>query len=275
VTRDALGRELRLPARPQRIVSLVPSLTELLADLGLDEEVVGLTTFCVHPAGWRDSKVRIGGTKGVRIDAVRALDPDLIVANKEENTSDDVAALSAIAPVYVTDIGNIEEALAAIESLGALVDREANARALSAEIRAGFDSLTASRSIRTAYLIWRDPYMTVGGDTFIHDVMKRGHWENVFANRERYPKVSVDELRDARPEVVLLSSEPFPFKEIHRAEVQRAIPDAKVLFACGEAFSWYGSRLRETPSVLADCRSRVLALAKSAPGVDSIQGELR
>ena len=267
-----MGRELRLEAPPRRIVSLVPSLTELLSDFGLDDEVVGVTTFCVRPEGWRDSKTRVGGTKSVRIDTLRGLRPDLVVANKEENTPEDVAALSGIAPVYVTDISTVEQALEAIETLGRLVDREDRARALAAEVRAGFDGLGASPPIRTAYLIWRDPYMTVGGDTFISDVMKHGHWLNVFADRERYPAVTLDELRQAQPEVVLLSSEPFPFKEKHRAEVQRAIPDARVLLACGEAFSWYGSRLRETPSVLAECRSRILALAKNPPGVDSMAG---
>ncbi len=256
-------------------MSLVPSLTELLADLGLDSEVVGLTTFCIRPKGWRESKTRVGGTKDVRINRVRELDPDLILANKEENTPEDVAALSEIAPVYVTDISDLDQALEAIESIGDLVDRAARARDLSTQIRCGFEDLANATPFRTAYLIWRDPFITVGGDTFIGDVMRRNQWINVFSDRARYPVVSVEDLLQAQPEVVLLSSEPFPFNEKHLDEIRCSIPGAIVLLACGEAFSWYGSRLLETPRVLAALRKRVTALAEMGSGVDSRSGELR
>jgi len=254
---DALGRELRLAGSPGRIVSLVPSLTELLADLGLDDEVVGLTTFCVRPPGWRRRKTRVGGTKQVRVERVRDLRPDLVLANKEENVREQVEAIAAEAPVYVTDVADLPGAVAMIRAVGALVGRGEAAGALADEVAAGFDGLAAGPPIRTAYLIWRDPWITVGGDTFIHDVMGRAGLVNAFGDRRRYPAVDDDELRRAAPELVLLSSEPFPFDERHRAEVAAVGPDARVELVDGEPFSWYGSRLRAAADYLRALRQRL------------------
>ena len=253
--RDVLGRVVRLPATPTRIVSLVPSLTELLFDLGLDEEVVGLTRFCVRPPGWKARKTRVGGTKQVDLGRVAALAPDLVLANREENTREDVEALSEIAPVYVTDVATVEQALDMIRGVGALCDRAERAAALAGEIEAGFAELGAELAARgsaprAAYLIWRRPYMTVGGDTFISDVMIRAGLINAFGERTRYPEVDVAELAAAELDLLMLSSEPFPFKETHAAELAGAVPGPRVLLVDGELFSWYGSRLRHTPAYL-------------------------
>lgn len=249
---DALGRPLSLDAPPQRIVSLVPSQTELLADLGLDDEVVGLTRFCVHPAGWKAAKTIVGGTKNVDVERVRGLRPDLVIANKEENVREQVEAIAAFCPAYVTDVADVASALAMIRDVGALVDRADQAGRLAEEIAAGFDALPPSphRPSRALYLIWRDPWMAVGGDTFISDVLERGGWANATADRGRYPALTDDEIRDLAPDAVLLSSEPYPFVDRHIAEVQELVPGARVLLVDGEAFSWYGSRLRKTPGVL-------------------------
>ncbi|MDX1530390.1 MAG: helical backbone metal receptor, partial [Rhodothermales bacterium] len=248
---DARGRGLALERPPRRIVSLVPSQTELLADLGLDDEVVGLTRFCVHPEGWKARKPVVGGTKNVRLDRVEALRPDLVLANREENEKAQVEALEAFAPVFVTDVSTVEDALRMIRTIGALVGRAERAEALAGEVAAGFAALEAAEPVRAAYLIWRSgdggPYMTVGGDTFIHDVMRRASLANVFGERSRYPEVTAGEIAAARPDAVLLSSEPFPFGERHAAEVTAAVPGVPVRLVDGELFSWYGSRMRLMP----------------------------
>ena len=251
---DARGRTLTFDAPPRRIVSLVPSQTELLADLGLDAEVVGLTRFCVHPAVWKAEKSIVGGTKNVNLDRVRALAPDLVLANLEENTREDVEALDAFAPVWVTDVADVEGALVMIRTVGALVGRNERAEALAAAIEQGFDELAALPPLGVAYLIWRDPWMTVGGDTFIHDVLRRASFENVFGERTRYPEVTAEDIAAAEPDVVLLSSEPFPFREKHVAEVERAVPAVPVHLVDGELFSWYGSRMRRMPPYVAGLR---------------------
>lgn len=250
---DARGRTVTLDAAPRRIVSLVPSQTELLADLGLDDEVVGLTRFCVHPPGWKEKKRIVGGTKNVKAERVAALAPDLVLANLEENEREQVEALDALAPVYVTDVGTVADALAMIRAVGALVGREEKAEAIAREVEAGFGSLAARRPLRVAYLIWRDPWMTVGGDTFIHDVLARASLTNVFGDRSRYPEVALEEIAEARPDAVLLSSEPFPFREKHLAEVEAAGVPARLVD--GELCSWYGSRMRLAPPYLAGLRA--------------------
>lgn len=256
-TTDALGQAVRLDSPPRRIVSLVPSQTELLADLGLDEEVVGLTRFCIHPEGWKQRKAIVGGTKQVRVEKVRALAPDLVLANREENTRADVEALAAFAPVYVTDVATVAEALAMIRTVGLLVGREAEADALTTDIETGFASLSSSPSLRAAYLIWRAPWMAVGGDTFVSDVMARAGFANVFAERTRYPEVTAADLRAARPDVLLLSSEPYPFREKHLVEVEALAADVPAVLVDGELFSWYGSRMRRAPAYLAALRDRL------------------
>lgn len=243
------------PASPRRIVSLVPSLTELLAALGLDTETVGLTRFCVHPEGWKARKRIVGGTKNVDVERVRALAPDLVIANREENVREQVEAIAAFAPVALTDVPDVEGALGAIRGLGGLTGRPAEAEALAREIAEGFRGLSPAPPLRVAYFIWREPWMTVGRDTIIHDVLARGGLASVFGDRTRYPEVSAHDLAEASPEAVLLSSEPYPFGEKHLAEVQALAPQARVLLVDGEAFSWYGPRLAKAPAELARIRA--------------------
>ncbi|MEL7362333.1 MAG: cobalamin-binding protein [Bacteroidota bacterium] len=260
---DARGHRIALTATPRRIVSLVPSQTELLADLGLDDEVVGLTRFCVHPAGWKARKQIVGGTKNVRLDRVAALAPDLVIANIEENVREQVEAIAEDGcPVFVTDVATVADSLAMIRDVGALVGRTAEATVLADEIAAGFEALARevaeAPSLRVAYLIWRDPWMTIGGDTFIHDVLRHAGLVNVFGDQTRYPVVTADDLRAAAPDLVLLSSEPYPFKPAHHEEIAAAVSDVRVHDIDGELCSWYGSRLRHSPGYLAELR-RTLA----------------
>jgi len=246
---DMMGNRVVLNGQPKRIVSLVPSQTELLYDLGLDEEVVGITKFCVHPDQWFRSKKRVGGTKTVHIDIVKALQPDLVIANKEENTKEQIEELSGLFPVWVSNIQTVGDGLKMISELGALVGKAEAAQSLVEEINSGFAHLTKAATLkRVAYFIWRNPWMSVGGDTFISDMIKTIGWQNVLAHKVRYPEIALEELVDIAPELVLLSSEPYPFKEAHIAEIKAVLPNSEVLLVDGEMFSWYGSRMARAVS---------------------------
>jgi ABC-type Fe3+-hydroxamate transport system substrate-binding protein len=237
--------------KPKRIISLVPSQTELLYDLGLDEELIGITKFCIHPNEWFRSKTRVGGTKTVNIDKVKSLSPDLILANKEENVKEQVEALVEVAPVYVSDIKNLEDALDMIKHVGKLVNREQKANEMAEKINSDFGRLKSfvepnnqsTHQLNTAYLIWKEPYMAAGGDTFIHDLMCRCRFKNVLSDQQRYPQVSIELLKKLDCNVLLLSSEPYPFKQKHIDELQQQLGGIKILLVDGEMFSWYGSRL--------------------------------
>ena len=241
------------PARPQRIVSLVPSLTEALAALGLDAETVGLTRFCVHPAGWKQRKAIVGGTKGTDPARVLALAPDLVVANREENDRAPVEALAAAGvPVWLSDIATVADTVDALRRLGHATGRASEGDRLADDLAAAFAALVPPPApVRAVYLIWRDPWMTVGADTIVHDVMARGGLANAFGDRTRYPAVTAAEIAAVQPDVVLLSSEPFPFREAHAAEVRAFAPGTHVALVDGEAFSWYGPRLGAAPDAMA------------------------
>ena len=226
-----------------KVISLVPSITETLHALGLDEEVVGITKFCVHPKQWFESKIRIGGTKNLDIQKIRDLHPTLILANKEENVKEQVEELAKDFEVLLTDVNNFDEALQMIATVGTAVNKEFEANSLIAQIRSGFDSLKVNNLKSAAYLIWQDPYMTIGDDTFISDMMQKAGFKNVFAQLNRYPQITVEEIRKLSPEFVLLSSEPFPFKQKHADALQQQLPDSKIILVDGEMFSWYGSRM--------------------------------
>lgn len=249
---DMLGREVTLDGIPQRIVSLVPSQTELLYDLGLEEEVVGITKFCVHPQAWFRTKKRVGGTKQVHIDKVAALAPDLIIANKEENVQEQIAALTGIAPVWVSDIHDLRGALDMISQIGQLVGKAGKAAEIADRIRDDFDALPSwtGSPKKVAYGIWRQPWMWAGGDTFISDIIGRMGWVNVLSEVLRYPAIEPQDMKQYRPDIVLLSSEPYPFKEIHMAEIRAIMPGVDVALVDGELFSWYGSRLLHSAAYL-------------------------
>jgi len=234
---------LTIMATYERIISLVPSLTELVIDLGLKERLVGRTRFCVHPEGEVEDIPIIGGTKNPRLDKIRDSNPGYILANREENRKEDIEELIKEYHVEVTDISTIEDALIAIYQIGKDLGVTRRSQLMTDEIAALLDKRPDEPPIDTAYLIWRDPWMTVGRDTYIRDVM--AHWKlvNVFDDFTRYPKISLRQLRMRDPELVLLSSEPFPFKEKHVEELENELPEARVLLADGEWFSWYGSRM--------------------------------
>lgn len=245
-----LGRQIEVPVRPQRIVSLVPSQTELLYALGLEGEVIGITRFCIHPEHWFRSKTRVGGTKKLHLDKIRALAPDLIIANKEENRREEIEALAAEFPVWISDVKNLKEALAMIADVGRICGRQEKAASLCNNIVKAFETLRPVQSLRVAYLIWEEPLMVVGGNTFINDLLQRWGLQNIYESHGRYPATDLEELKSMDPDLLILSSEPFPFKEKHARHLQAMIPGVQAVVADGELFSWYGSRLLHTPDYL-------------------------
>ena len=246
---DQTGRTITLNSIPQRIVSIVPSQTELLYDLGLDKEVVGITKFCIHPGEWFRNKTRVGGTKQLKPGIIHELKPDLIIANKEENVKEQVEELAKDYPVWISDINNLDDACEMILTVGLIVDKPIVAQAMVDEIKKRFtQSPILDSKFLTAYLIWQKPYMTVGGDTFIHSMMEAAGFENIFADKTRYPEITIEELQTANCKLLLLSSEPFPFKQKHIDELQPALPNTKIILVDGELFSWYGSRLLKAPA---------------------------
>lgn len=226
-----------------RIVSLVPSLTELLIDLGLGERIVGRTRFCIHPEDEMEGIPVIGGTKNPVHEKIDKVNPDFILVNREENRREDIELLSRSYHLHLTDISTIEDALIEIHELGHLLGAPVRAKQLIGKISAQLEIRPDEPPINTAYLIWRDPWMTVGSDTYIHDVMRHWRLVNVFADRKRYPKTDLTLLKKRRPSLVLLSSEPYPFKEKHISEIGKILPESRILLADGEWFSWYGSRM--------------------------------
>jgi len=242
---DQTGRTVALNTfPPKRIISLVPSQTELLADLGLNNEVVGITKFCVHPPEWFRNKTRIGGTKNLNIKKIAELNPELIIANKEENEKNQIAELEKYFPVWVSDVKNRNEAYQMIEQTGILTGKQYEAEKLLEQIKNNFSQLPPPGArLRACYLIWQNPYMTAGGDTFISDMLYTAGFENIYSGKKRYPEVTIQELQSAGCQLLLLSSEPFPFKEEHVKQLQKQLPETKIRLVDGEIFSWYGSRL--------------------------------
>ena len=240
---------------PKRIISAVPSQTELLYHLGLDEETIGITRFCIHPKSWYQSKKRIGGTKDLHIEEIKSLQPDLVIANKEENTQEQIEAIRKFCPVWTSDISNLEEALAMIREIGRITNKSDQGNQLADKIAASFKAIPIkSKPPSAAYLIWKDPYMTIGGDTFIHDMMRYCGLENLFRNEKRYPIISLEDLKARSPQIILLSSEPYPFKEKHIDELAQELPNTKIILVNGEMFSWYGSRLLESATYFREIR---------------------
>lgn len=234
---------------PKRIISLVPSQTELLYDLGLENRIVGITKFCVHPKTARQNKKVVGGTKNIHIERIKALKPDIILCNKEENTKEIVQSCSEIAPVHVSDIYDLNDAISLISTYGRIFYCKEKARDLIQKItqeQARFEhSIRAKKSIKVAYFIWRKPWMVAADHTFINHLLSVNNFHNVFSDQKRYPEISLAELQQLKPEYVLLSSEPYPFKESHIAEMKHSLPEAKIILVDGEMFSWYGSRLKK------------------------------
>ena len=234
-----------------KIVSLVPSLTELLFDLGLGDQIVGVTRFCIHPIQKTKRIQKIGGTKTVKIERVISLNPDLIIANKEENSKSDIEELQKHCNVWITDIYTLSDALQVIISLGIKAKCETQASQLTSEIKLNFSKLKAKVSVSNktfAYLIWQEPIMLAGRDNFINEMAKEIGLTNILKDeKSRYPEQTKEDLIHLNPDFIFLPSEPFPFQEKHLETYQKLLPNSKVILVDGEMFSWYGSRMKLAP----------------------------
>lgn len=262
---DQTGKTIEVKHSPKRIISLVPSQTELLFDLGLNEEVIAITKFCIHPQKWFQTKTRIGGTKQLNVDKIKELQPDLIIANKEENVREQIEELAKHFPVWVSDVNNLNDAMEMIQSIGILTGKASKADEIIHQINKEFSQLqTANSKLQTCYLIWREPYMTVGGDTFINNMMNYAGLQNIFENKKRYPQITTGQMQIANCQLLLLSSEPFPFTQKHIDELQPLLPGTKIILADGEMFSWYGSRLVKAPAYFQQLQNQVLSLINAA-----------
>jgi iron complex transport system substrate-binding protein len=255
-----------------RVVSLCPSLTELVFDLGLGTSLVGVTEFCVHPAEGVRALEKVGGTKTPDVARIAALAPDLVLLNEEENRREDAAALAAAGvPCHVSFPRDAPETAAMVRDIGAALGATAAAERIALDIERRTERVRAAargtREVSWAYLIWRKPWMSVNADTFAHALLAQAGGRNVFAARaERYPVVTPEELAAADPELVLLCSEPFPFEEKHARELSDAtgLPLERFVLADGEYLSWHGSR---TPAGI-DYAAELIARARD-------QGSLR
>jgi iron complex transport system substrate-binding protein len=249
VFQDQLGTSHAFESTPKRIVSLVPSQTELLHDLGLEDSIVGITKFCVHPFHLKSTKTIIGGTKKVNAEKIRLLKPDIIIANKEENTVEIVEELSKICPVWVTDIITLDDNQKMIEDFGIVFNKRTDAQKWIDKIDFAHKDflrfIEGKEVLKTAYFIWANPYMVAGNTTFINELLKLNNFKNIYENREeRYPEVIIQKMKiQGDPDLILLSSEPFPFTDEHAFELGRFTHHARTIFVDGEMFSWYGSRL--------------------------------
>ncbi|MBI1737609.1 MAG: cobalamin-binding protein [Candidatus Rokubacteria bacterium] len=253
---DASGVALDLAGPPRRIVCLIPSTTELLCHLGVADAIVGISAYCVEPRDVVRTKRKVGGEKNPDLDAIRALAPDLVIANKEENVREHVETLRGWGlPVWVTYPRTVTDTIALVREIGAVTGTAARADALAAELeirREEVRAVVAGRPpARVFYPIWRDPYMTVNRDTYIHDVLSAVGAENVFGDAAgRYPAITLDAMAERAPDVIVLPDEPFRFRRAHLKDFEPyrdvpAVRDGRIHLMDGKLFCWHGPRLGE------------------------------
>lgn len=234
--RDALGRMFAFSEPPRRVVSLVPSLTETLFDLGAGDGVVAVTDFCIFPEGL--DVPRVGGTKNPRVEEIRLLRPDLVHMNLEENLRRHAEAIGGFAPVFVSEPKNVADVIGLIETLGVIHRRPERASELAEVLRVERDSLPR-RPFTFACPIWKAPWMWCGGDTYVSALIEAAGGSNVVGDRTRYPQAGLEEILSLRPDVVFLPDEPYAFAAGDAAEISG--PRVIGPFP-GHLFTWHGSR---------------------------------
>lgn len=247
---DQLGHQISLNKPPTRIVSLVPSITELLHDLDLAEYVVGKTKFCIYPKNGFTNSTIIGGTKNVNIEKIKELAPDLVIANKEENVQDQIVKIRKFSPCYTSQVKIIDDAIHLISEIGSICNRRKEAQKMIITLNHLLKSqISPKKNIKIVYLIWQKPYMTIGGDTFISNFLHEFGFINCFSNQLRYPETDINEIISKSPDIIFLSSEPFPFNIKHQEDIQ-AKCSIKTMLIDGSYCSWYGSRMLNSVNYL-------------------------
>lgn len=224
-----------------RIVCLVPSLTEWLCTLGLEKQLVGITQFCIHPSQIQSTTTIVGGTKNPNIEQIRALNPTIVVMNREENRPEDAAALESFTHIFLTEVDSVISAFSEMRRLAYFFKKDDH---VVAELEALWSKApNVGGGQRVLYLIWRKPYMAAGIDTYIHSVLITLGYNNALKDQTRYPSLTKQQIIDCNPNKIFLSSEPFPFKDKHIEELQKIVPSAEITLVDGEHYSWYGSRM--------------------------------
>ncbi len=248
--KDQLNRSIQLDRVPKRIVSLVPSQTELLVDLGLKSSIVGVTKFCVHPRSLRKEVEVVGGTKHVKVQKIKDLQPDIILCNKEENSKEIIESLKDVAPIHISDIYNLEDCYELMAMYGDVFEVQAKTEEIISDIEAQRETfqqkIQHKTKLKIAYFIWKKPWMVAASHTFIDSMINEAGFENAFSDLERYPEIDLSHPSLQRADAIFLSSEPYPFKEEHVNELKSKFPEKKIIIVDGELFSWYGSRLKHS-----------------------------
>jgi len=237
---DQLGRKIILKKYPSKIISLVPSISELIWDLNLQEELIGITKFCIHPDEMFQRKTRIGGTKNLHLDLIKELNPELIIANKEENTQEEIEFLSNHFNVWISDVNTFNDAIHLIKEIGELTNRKKESELLIDKIIQSDIKITNNKKI--VYLIWNEPHFAVGKNTFIDSMLEKAGFLNCI-QETRYPEITDEKIKEINPDYLFLSSEPFPFKQNHIEHFAHYLPIERIILVNGEMFSWYGSRM--------------------------------
>lgn len=252
-----MGREVKISLPINKIVSLVPSQTELLFDLGLGNKIVGRTKFCIHPKKEVEKVKIVGGTKTFHIDQIKKLQPDLIIGSKEENQKELIQSLEKDFPIWLSNIITLPDAIAMINSLSELLEVKEKGDHINDTISKRFSEIPKFNGKSVLYLIWSKPYMGVGNSTFINSLLENIGLKNVLSSYDRYPQLTDNQIVDLNPEYIFLSSEPFPFKTKHEILLKEILPDSRIIHVNGEMFSWYGSRLLQAPGYFKNLHSRL------------------
>lgn len=246
---DHLGRKITYEFPPKRIISLCPGITETLFEIGLENEIAGRTRYCKYPVAAQEIPA-VAGTKDLKLEKIHEVKPDLIIMEKEENTKEMVEMLEQYYPVYVAEVQTIDNAYRMITDMGRLTDRKQKADTLADSIRSAFAGLPALPAARVAYVIWKKPYMVAGRDTYINSLLQRIGFVTPFAgSTDRYPTVTEMQFKEENLDLVLLSSEPYPFKEKQQREFQEMLPGTSIQLIDGEMF-WYGARMLKSAPYL-------------------------
>jgi ABC-type Fe3+-hydroxamate transport system substrate-binding protein len=265
--RDDLGDEVVLTEIPRRIVSLVPSMTETVIDLGAADRLVGITRYCVHPAEVVARIPRVGGTKGFSFEKIASMKPDLVLANKEENRKHHVERLRKTYRVFVSHPRTVEEAVGMVRSIGALTGRSVEASEFAAScdrVLASLEPSVVEPSLRTLCMIWREPWMAAGADTYMNALLARVGFDNVFAPADgHYPKTTLAEIVERKPDVIILPDEPYAFGAENKEHMERYVKDhggaARAVLFDGSLLTWFGTRTLKGLQAVYEAKRQLLA----------------
>lgn len=259
---DQTGREIQIADKLNSIVSLVPSLTELLFFFKMDDKITGITDFCVHPADKTEKIIKVGGPLNFSIEKIKALKPDLIVASKSENNKQKILELAKNFPVFISDVKNLEDAYKLIEKLGNICNQTELAQNLTQNLASGFDRLSTPLAVSAVYLVWEKPYIVAGNETFIHDILKNIGIDNSFVHLKGYQKIIGKQLSEIKADILLLPSEPYAFDKSHIEHYKKLLPDSKILLVDGQLFCWYGNRLLLAINYLKNLKSLIKSICR-------------